>query len=364
MQLGTWNPQPGTYHGVVVFTDAFNVGETRAHRALYASLAIALAVAFAILNAPFRVPAHPGVDQMSYLVGGRLLAEHGSTTFHALNPVTHQPDPFRFTGRMWVSMDAGTPNERYHPLHPLGYATTIRYTEGLMLLPVLVVMGLRAHRERTARDTLLPLAAWAVPVVAVLLFNQITIGTWTGYRSGRNLDFGWTFFRTNWAIVFHLLSSEGLFLVFPLALAGLPLMFRRNARLALVLAAWILPNAALYTSYYWLPTTSATCATSSRSSPPCSSAPSGGFRPRWKLSRREPPPPSPSAPSPCSPLPPACTADWQTPRRIAQRIPLSNSARQTCSPRRPRGRWSSRRTWDCSTTCSWPAITRSTTSRR
>jgi 4-amino-4-deoxy-L-arabinose transferase-like glycosyltransferase len=342
-----------------VFTDTFKMGETRAHRALCATLAVAIAAAFLLALSPFRVPAHPGVDQMGYLVGGRLLAEHGSTVFRALNPVIHHPDPFRFVGRMWVSVDADTPRERYYPQHPfgyplfvalafklagparglslayginpvcmafallgsfvlvrrfagsfagllamlvlaaspltwrlannpnshasalcvvtwgmcllldwgdrggwpralgagllLGYAATIRYTEGLMLLPVLVVTGLRAHRERDARDTLVPLAAWAVPVVTVLLVNQTTIGAATAYRAGHNLDFGWGFFRMNGAIVFRLLSSEGLFLLFPLALVGLPLMFRLNARLALVLAAWILPSAALYTSYYWAP---------------------------------------------------------------------------------------------------------------
>jgi len=71
------------------------------------------------------VPAHPGVDQNGYLVGGKMLADHGTTRLAPTNPQTHQPDPWAFVGRMWIGADIGKASERYYPKYPIGLSVLV-----------------------------------------------------------------------------------------------------------------------------------------------------------------------------------------------------------------------------------------------
>jgi hypothetical protein len=59
------------------------------------------------------VPAHPGVDQNGYFVGGKQLAATGTMKLVPRNP-------YEFVGRMWVGIDLDTPTERFYPKYPAG----------------------------------------------------------------------------------------------------------------------------------------------------------------------------------------------------------------------------------------------------
>ncbi|MEW6742198.1 MAG: glycosyltransferase family 39 protein [Planctomycetota bacterium] len=71
------------------------------------------------------------MDENAYLVGGKMLADHGSTSLGSYPPSLDakagQPALNRhaFVGRMWVGVDAGTDGERYYPKYPPGLPVLI-----------------------------------------------------------------------------------------------------------------------------------------------------------------------------------------------------------------------------------------------
>ena len=104
-----------------MFQDGSMTGtESRRRRLAFGGLAVAGAAAFLWFAAQYLVTAHGGTDQNGYLVGGRLLAEHGSMALRPVNPVTGVGDPFLFVGQMWVGVDLNGPEERYYPKYPMG----------------------------------------------------------------------------------------------------------------------------------------------------------------------------------------------------------------------------------------------------
>ena len=196
-----------------------------------------------------------------------------------------------------------------------GYAATIRYTEGLLILPLLWVAVVRGGAFRGTgvppasaaspsgpvaegnpggtpvprdgrprgtgvppassalpsgpvaegnpgwkpvprgwRSALFALLGWAIPVAALAAFNLATMGHLTGYANGgESADFRLTFFASNWDVVLRQLSVGGLFLVFPIGLAGLGAMFWWDWRTAGALALAVVPCLLTYASYYWAP---------------------------------------------------------------------------------------------------------------
>jgi hypothetical protein len=138
----------------------------------------------------------------------------------------------------------------------LGFAVTVRYSEGLLLLPVglIVLFNLRPKRASDYLVSLLVLAAWAAPVGALIWYNRKFLGTWTGYDSTHeSTGFSVTYFLANWNVLLRTLSSAGLFFLMPLAFAGMVLVYRQSWRLGAVLTSWIVPSMILYASYYWAP---------------------------------------------------------------------------------------------------------------
>jgi hypothetical protein len=141
----------------------------------------------------------------------------------------------------------------------LGAAATLRYTEALLGLPLLLVALFNVHWRRGASwaqaGTLL--GCWALPIAALLAFNQTAMGSWTGYGSTHESEFGkaftWEHFGQNWEVMVRQFANTGLFFTLPIGLMGLTLLLARNWRLSLVLWAWLLPSVLLYTSYYWAP---------------------------------------------------------------------------------------------------------------
>jgi hypothetical protein len=140
----------------------------------------------------------------------------------------------------------------------IGFAVTVRYSEGLLLLPValIVLFNMRWNRIGDYFVSLLVLAAWTAPVGALVLYNRKFLGTWTGYDSTHeSTGFAVKYFLANWDVLLRTLSSAGLFFLMPLAAAGVVLIYRQSWRLGLLLTSWIVPSMLLYASYYWAPDT-------------------------------------------------------------------------------------------------------------
>ncbi len=137
----------------------------------------------------------------------------------------------------------------------LGYAATIRYTEGMLILPILCVILFSLRRQRQyCLEVALLLFWWLVPLIILASFNLAAMGHWTGYDpTNESSGFRWEYFSINWYTMLHQLHDIGLIFVFPLACAGLLMMFAWNWRIATVLALWIFPCLLLYTGYYWAP---------------------------------------------------------------------------------------------------------------
>ncbi len=82
-------------------------------RMLFVLVAACIAIGFLYLILVFWAPAHPGVDQNGYLVGGRMLADHGSTGYVPR-------EPYSFVGAMWVGVKLNTAKPEYFPKYPIG----------------------------------------------------------------------------------------------------------------------------------------------------------------------------------------------------------------------------------------------------
>ena len=323
--------------------------EPRGQRLGYVALAIVIALGFFWVTQAYWAPAHPGIDQNGYLVGGRVFAKTLSTGY--------KPDnPFQYVGGMWVMTDDGWVYPKYplgvpiltaaclwiggeangpamtylvspicatvgivaifffvreiagsfagvlaqlllaaNPItltmanNPwshapalgfvlvgmtfllwwwrydglwrgtiagflLGYAVLIRYTEGLLLLPMAVVAlsKLRWRDWRSYMRCATPLAFWLVPVAYLLIFNKLAMGSWTGYdTTNESTGFELANFFRRWPGTIELFYTSAAYFVFPLGVLGMLLLFSWNWRIGLFLAAWLLPGAVVYTSYYW-----------------------------------------------------------------------------------------------------------------
>lgn len=336
--------------------------ESPFRRATFALLLTLLLACYAWCLASYWNPAHPGVDQNGYLVGGKLIATTGHYGFIPDNP-------FVFVGSMW---NLGPDDKTFYPKYPLGlpalyaaciyllgedrgtvaahmispvstvlavlgtyllarpyvggfgailtsllvacssvtlslannpnshastlafttlgmamvlswwrqggwwraalagllcgYALTIRYTEGLLLLPMVFVFLDRwfSRRRHAYWEGLLMAGCWTLPVAALVYLNLQIFGSPTGYDSTReSTGFAWNFFQANWDLMLREMNDKGLSLTFGLALAGLAaLAYLRPAgwKLAAVLALWTIPCLLTYTAYYWAPEAATTVA--------------------------------------------------------------------------------------------------------
>jgi hypothetical protein len=343
--------------------------ESFGRRLLFGIIALAIAVGFLAMNLCYWAPAHPGVDQNGYLVGGKMLAEHGSTGY---SPA----EPYAFVGAMWVGIHLDTGRPEYFPKYPiglpslyalclkagtgwamakphlidlpffrstalwlarpdgttlayllspicmtaalwgmfllgrlvagsfggimamlllatsqvtlalannpnshasdlcfvvwgmfflarwwqtdriwrgmlagllLGFAVTIRYTEGLLLLPLAI-----AAVSLPWRSSWLAIVAWAIPVSALLLFNLHFIGHYTGYDpTNESGGFSWLQFQNKWEFVAQEMYDNSIFFIPAIAIVGIFALFGESRRWGLLLAAWFVPGLLAYTAYYW-----------------------------------------------------------------------------------------------------------------
>jgi hypothetical protein len=148
------------------------------------------------------------------------------------------------TGWLWTGIIAGL---------LLGYAMTIRYTEGALLLPIALAIVFR----REWRRGLVLVGCWTMPGIVLVIYNLCTIDTFTGYDLTGESEPGNAFavghFASHVERMFRQFSTFGLFFLFPAALIGLACMFAKRTREAMILAGWILPSLAVYTFYYYAP---------------------------------------------------------------------------------------------------------------
>lgn len=179
-------------------------------------------------------------------------------------------------GRWWIGAVAGL---------LLGFAVTVRYSEALLLfglysldvvrtddfigpklhfilkilgflpvgpLGIAVISRVKWRSWRSYFSAAVPVIAWAIPVGALLCFNRLTIGHFTGYDSTNESNgFSLKYFLDKWDFAVNQIYLLGLFVFAPLGVAGLILMFRSNRRAALLLTLWFVPGTLLYTAYYW-----------------------------------------------------------------------------------------------------------------
>jgi Dolichyl-phosphate-mannose-protein mannosyltransferase len=100
-----------------------------------------------------------------------------------------------------------------------------------------------------------PGLGWAVPVSILMFVNYHTMGSFAGYDSTHESEFGvgfqWKFFWQNWEKVTRSFYDMGLFFVVPFAVAGMAMLFRRSWRIGLMMLMWLVPGVMLYMSYYW-----------------------------------------------------------------------------------------------------------------
>lgn len=149
-------------------------------------------------------------------------------------------------------------------------AVNIRYTEALLALPVIVLMGKGAFdqwrasghegKPRFRKMLLIHLAimgATAFLTIAPLLLHHWKAygAPWiTGYAlCGESTGFSWKWFSKNWPLMLSRMDALGLYLIFPIGLAGLCWAAVHDRRRGFFLALWALPSLLLYSAYYWAP---------------------------------------------------------------------------------------------------------------
>ncbi|HMO25326.1 MAG TPA: glycosyltransferase family 39 protein, partial [Tepidisphaeraceae bacterium] len=98
----------------------------------------------------------------------------------------------------------------------------------------------------------LPLAAWALPIVMLVLFNKYAMNDWTGYDStAESTGFAFEHLKNKWQFAVRELYATGAYFLLPIGMLGLLMMLQSRWRAGLILLAWLVPGAAVYMAYYW-----------------------------------------------------------------------------------------------------------------
>lgn len=136
------------------------------------------------------------------------------------------------------------------------YASTVRYTDGLLLLPIVVMVIWRFFKAETPAEQQ-PAARKKIvgefvlmTVAAICAVTPSSIHHWrafgapwaTGYSlCGESTGFGWKFFKDNWWLMLTRMDTGGLILLFPLGLVGLAYLATHDAKRGLFLAVGLSP---------------------------------------------------------------------------------------------------------------------------
>ena len=93
---------------------------------------------------------------------------------------------------------------------------------------------------------------WLLPVVFLLAFNKLTVGTTTGYdTTNESTGFTYKTFMNKWNDTLTQLYNQGLYFILPVGLVGLVMALRWSWRAALLLLLWFVPGTLLYMAYYY-----------------------------------------------------------------------------------------------------------------
>ena len=150
--------------------------ESRGDRLAWTLIAVAVAALYLALLLSYWAPAHPGVDQNGYLVGGRQFS-------HTLSTGMKPDSPFGFVGRMWVRTTADDSGV-YYPKYPLGLP--IYYAANLWLAPKVGLNG-----PETA-ELLSPMAAALATLGIFAIVRQLS-GSFMGVLAMLLAGLGQTF---------------------------------------------------------------------------------------------------------------------------------------------------------------------------
>lgn len=140
----------------------------------------------------------------------------------------------------------------------LGTAVTIRYSEGLLLLPLLWVaaMRLRDAHWRPRREwlqTLATLALWATPGLLLLIHNLVAFRSPTGYDpTHESSGFYLNFLRRGFLMLWQHQRIEGIGSFYGIGLAGTLVAIIVRPRTGLLLLFWIWPIVVLHSTYYFV----------------------------------------------------------------------------------------------------------------
>ncbi len=155
-QHGKWLP---TFRRLVLPADP----ETRGARLLTWALAVALASLYLYALLCYWAPAHPGVDQNGYFVGGRQFAE-------TLSSGLPQTTDFDFVGRMYIRADSGM----NYPKYPLGLPILFAFC--IWLQPLWNLVGWDGH---DVAHLISPVSA-ALATLGVFAFVRRIAGGYVG----------------------------------------------------------------------------------------------------------------------------------------------------------------------------------------
>jgi hypothetical protein len=152
---------------------------------------------------------------------------------------------------VWVIVRVQLPARADWPDYASGVVAVVLFkliVVGLLVLGYLIPWS----QPRRWVGTLWPAVAWSVPVGILLVFNQFTFDSFSGYDStNESSAFTWRTFNDKWDDTVQQLYDYSIFLIPPLALAGMFMMFRWSWRTALLLTLWLIPGFVLYTAYYY-----------------------------------------------------------------------------------------------------------------
>jgi 4-amino-4-deoxy-L-arabinose transferase-like glycosyltransferase len=150
------------------------------------------------------------------------------------------------------------------------YAITIRYLEALLILPVCAMVvwrGVelwhtataeqrRAVGRKNSREVLVMTAAMVATITPLLAYHSVAFGApWrTGYAlCGEDTAFSWQWLHAHWALMLTQLDTNGLFLIFPVGVAGMFSLIGQRPKRGAFLTTWAVPYIILSTAYYWVP---------------------------------------------------------------------------------------------------------------
>jgi hypothetical protein len=145
----------------------------------------------------------------------------------------------------------------------LGCIPTIRYPDAIMGAAVGLFIVMHFRKRRFPLHVLVALAGAAIPIVPLLVRNQLLLGAFwkTGYAlTNEQTGFGWDYFKEKWADYIYNMNADAMGLIFATGLLSMVVMlsYRRTRSLGILLGGSTIPMILLYMAYYWGPQSAGT----------------------------------------------------------------------------------------------------------